>query len=73
MNTLQMIQQFTPAIAAITVVGLPWATLLAMPVIEAASRDSSNDKWHTRVGGALRWSGMMARARTAQPAYALAA
>jgi hypothetical protein len=73
MNTLQMIQQLTPAIAAIAVLALPWATLLAMPAVEAASNSKQDDQWHTRVGAALRWSSVMGRSRTVQPAYALAA
>jgi hypothetical protein len=73
MNTLQMIQQVAPAIAAFAVLGLPWATLAAMPLIEAASREPSDDKWHTRVGVALRWSSMMAQPKAARPPLALAA
>ena len=66
METLQMLQQITPAVGAFAVLALPYATLLVMHIVEAATKRTLDDTWQARAGAALRWSSTVARPHAAR-------
>lgn len=61
MESLQMIQIFTPAYAMVSVLVLPWCAAALMHAVSSASDVAVDDKWKLHAQAAVRWSGAVAR------------